>query len=130
MNITLHCSITGLNCYRLQNENQRITVAKLTLPDISDNDSKSVNVTSETHPVTTETDNTCDLMNNDQDAISSDTSVDDLVFLVMLLIQIKVLIHITHSMIFPILHYHLKDQTIIMKLRDTNLNLLNVIIYY
>ncbi|CAJ0836883.1 10783_t:CDS:2 [Entrophospora sp. SA101] len=31
----------------------------------------------ETHPVTTETDNTCDLMSNDQDAISSDTSVDD-----------------------------------------------------
>ncbi|CAJ0830898.1 972_t:CDS:2 [Entrophospora sp. SA101] len=27
--------------------------------------------------VTTETDNTCDLMSNDQDAISSDTSVDD-----------------------------------------------------
>jgi site-specific recombinase XerD len=35
MNITLHCSITGLNCYRTQNENQRITVAKLTLPNIS-----------------------------------------------------------------------------------------------
>nr|CAG8636447.1 3530_t:CDS:2 [Entrophospora candida] len=69
LNITLHCSITGLDCYRLQNENQRITVAKLTLSDISDNDSKSVNVTSETHP--------CGLMNNDQDAISSDTSIDD-----------------------------------------------------
>nr|CAG8626438.1 15486_t:CDS:2 [Entrophospora candida] len=69
LNITLHCSITGFDCYRLQNKNQRITVAKLTLPDISDNDSKSVNVTSETHP--------CGLMNNDQDAISSDTSIDD-----------------------------------------------------
>ncbi|CAJ0752629.1 5895_t:CDS:2, partial [Entrophospora sp. SA101] len=45
LNITLHCCITGLNCYRLQNENQRITVAKPTLPNISDNDSKSVNVT-------------------------------------------------------------------------------------
>ncbi|CAJ0891708.1 395_t:CDS:1, partial [Entrophospora sp. SA101] len=31
----------------------------------------------ETHLVTTETDNACDLMSNDQDAISSDTSVDD-----------------------------------------------------
>ncbi|CAJ0823405.1 9410_t:CDS:1, partial [Entrophospora sp. SA101] len=41
-NITLHCSITGFNCCRLQNENQRIIVAKLTLPDISDNDSKSI----------------------------------------------------------------------------------------
>ncbi|CAJ0760929.1 6545_t:CDS:1, partial [Entrophospora sp. SA101] len=41
LNITLHCCITGLNCYRLQNENQRITVAKPTLPNISDNDSKS-----------------------------------------------------------------------------------------
>jgi len=77
LNIILHCSITGLYCYRLQNENQRITVAKFTLPDISDNDSKSINVTSETHPAITETDNTYDLMNNDQDAISSDTSVDD-----------------------------------------------------
>ncbi|CAJ0879759.1 11172_t:CDS:2 [Entrophospora sp. SA101] len=57
LNITLHCSIAGLYCYRLQNENQRITVAKLTLPDISDNDLKSINVTSETHPVATETDN-------------------------------------------------------------------------
>ena len=57
--------ITGLDCYRSQNENQRITIAKFNRPDISDNDSKSVNVTSKTHPVTTETDNTCDLMNND-----------------------------------------------------------------
>nr|CAG8503021.1 9919_t:CDS:1 [Entrophospora candida] len=65
MNITLHRSITGLNCYRSQNENQRITVAKLTLPDISDNDSKSTDVIND------------DLMNNDQDAISSDTSVND-----------------------------------------------------
>ncbi|CAJ0840087.1 4474_t:CDS:1, partial [Entrophospora sp. SA101] len=61
----------------LQNENQRITATKLTLPGISDNDSKSVNVTSETHPVTIEIANTCDLMNNYQDAITSDTSVDD-----------------------------------------------------
>ncbi|CAJ0839021.1 8710_t:CDS:2 [Entrophospora sp. SA101] len=65
MNITLHRSITELNCYRSQNENQRITVAKLTLPDISDNDSKSTDVIND------------DSMNNDQDAISSDTSVND-----------------------------------------------------
>ncbi|CAJ0826828.1 6822_t:CDS:2 [Entrophospora sp. SA101] len=67
LNITLHCSIYWTNCYRLQNENQRITITKLTLPDITD--SKSVNVISKTHPVTTGADNTCDLMNNDQDAI-------------------------------------------------------------
>nr|CAG8474690.1 6014_t:CDS:2 [Entrophospora candida] len=46
LNITLHRSITGLDCYRSQNENQIITIAKFNLPDISDNDSKSVNVTS------------------------------------------------------------------------------------
>nr|CAG8628165.1 4495_t:CDS:2 [Entrophospora candida] len=50
LKITLHCSITGLDCYKSQNENQRITVAKLTLPDISDNDSKSVNVISGNPP--------------------------------------------------------------------------------
>ncbi|CAJ0847246.1 635_t:CDS:2 [Entrophospora sp. SA101] len=45
----------GIECEHigLQNENQRITITKLTLPDISD--SKSVNVISDT-----EADNTCD----------------------------------------------------------------------
>ncbi|EXX50792.1 hypothetical protein RirG_267450 [Rhizophagus irregularis DAOM 197198w] len=35
MNVTLHRSLAGLNVYRKQNEKQKLTIAKLTLPSVS-----------------------------------------------------------------------------------------------
>ncbi|CAB4397193.1 unnamed protein product [Rhizophagus irregularis] len=35
MNVTLYRSLAGLNAYRKQNEKQKLTIAKLTLPNIS-----------------------------------------------------------------------------------------------
>ncbi|CAB5188460.1 unnamed protein product [Rhizophagus irregularis] len=35
MNVTLHRSLAGLNVYRKQNEKQKLTITKLTLPSVS-----------------------------------------------------------------------------------------------
>ncbi|CAB4381600.1 unnamed protein product [Rhizophagus irregularis] len=45
MNVTLHRSLAGLNAYRKQNEKQKLTIAKLTLPSVSKDVPENFNTT-------------------------------------------------------------------------------------
>ncbi|EXX55935.1 hypothetical protein RirG_220780 [Rhizophagus irregularis DAOM 197198w] len=45
MNVTLHQSLAGLNAYRKQNEKQKLTIAKLTLPSVSKDVPENFNTT-------------------------------------------------------------------------------------
>ena len=79
MNITLHKSLASLNCYRSENEKQRLETAKLTLPGTKNNNNlkdDNVYIINSDISLNGSTDN--DNSTNDTDTNAKDNISDDI----------------------------------------------------